>query len=111
MRQVLFAAVLIVGRNDEDGQSFDPIGLHKTDSASDWLLINGLISILSDKANELKVSITLTSGNGSALQVKISFSAQFSAMTFEDSICLIFLSTHVKNTFIDNCEYIFTTFS
>jgi hypothetical protein len=30
---------IIVGRLDVDGQSFAPIGLHKTDAASDWLLI------------------------------------------------------------------------
>ncbi len=39
MRQVVFTDVLIVGRLDVDGQRFDPIGLHKTDAASDWLLI------------------------------------------------------------------------
>ena len=31
--------VLIVGRLDVDAQSYAPIGLHKTDAASDWLLI------------------------------------------------------------------------
>jgi hypothetical protein len=31
--------MLIVGRFDMDSQSFAPIGLHKTDAASDWLLI------------------------------------------------------------------------
>jgi hypothetical protein len=31
--------LLIVGRLDVDGRSFAPIGLHETDSASDWLLI------------------------------------------------------------------------
>jgi hypothetical protein len=36
---VVFTDVLIVGRLDVDGQSFAPIGLHKIDSASDWLLI------------------------------------------------------------------------
>ncbi len=41
MRQVVFSDVLIVGRPDVDSQSFAPIGLHKTDAASDWLLING----------------------------------------------------------------------
>jgi hypothetical protein len=30
--------VLIVGRLDVYGQSFAPIGLHKIDAASDWLL-------------------------------------------------------------------------
>ncbi len=39
MRQVAFTDVLIVGRLDVDGQSFDPIGLHKMDAASDWLFI------------------------------------------------------------------------
>jgi hypothetical protein len=37
--QVVFTDVLIVGRLDVDGQSFAPIRLHKTDAASDWLLI------------------------------------------------------------------------
>ncbi len=36
---MVFTDVLIVGRLDVDGQSFAPIGLHKTDPASDWLLI------------------------------------------------------------------------
>ncbi len=39
MRQVVFTDVLIVGRLDVDGQSFAPIGLHRIDAASDWLLI------------------------------------------------------------------------
>jgi hypothetical protein len=39
VRQVVFTDVLIVGRLDVDSQSFAPIGLHKTDAASDWLLI------------------------------------------------------------------------
>ncbi len=39
MRQVIFTDVLIVGRLNMDGQSFAPIGLHKTDAASDCLLI------------------------------------------------------------------------
>jgi hypothetical protein len=39
MRQVVFTDVLIVGRLGVDGQSFGPIGLHKIDAASDWLLI------------------------------------------------------------------------
>jgi hypothetical protein len=38
VRQVVFTDVLIVGRLDMDSQSFPPIGLHKTDAASDWLL-------------------------------------------------------------------------
>ncbi len=41
VHQVVFTDVLIVGRLDVDGQSFVPIGLHKIDAASDWLLING----------------------------------------------------------------------
>jgi hypothetical protein len=36
--QVVFIDVLIVVRLDVDGQSFAPIGLHKIDAASDWLL-------------------------------------------------------------------------
>jgi hypothetical protein len=39
VRQVVFTDVLIVGRLDVDSQSFAPICLHKTDTASDWLLI------------------------------------------------------------------------
>ena len=39
VRQVVFTYVLIVGRLDVDGQSFAPIGLHKTDAAFDWLFI------------------------------------------------------------------------
>ncbi len=39
VHQVVFTDVLIVGRLDVDGQSLPPIGLHKTDAASDWLLI------------------------------------------------------------------------
>jgi hypothetical protein len=42
VRQVVFTDVLIIGRLDVAGQSFAPIGLHKTDSASDWLLIERL---------------------------------------------------------------------
>jgi hypothetical protein len=37
--QVVFTDVLIVGRLDVDSQSFAPIGLHKIDASSDWLLI------------------------------------------------------------------------
>jgi hypothetical protein len=40
VRQAVFTDVLIVGRLDVDDQSCAPIGLHKTDAASDWLLIN-----------------------------------------------------------------------
>ena len=39
MRQVVFTDVLLVGRLGVDGQNFAPIGLHKVDAASDWLLI------------------------------------------------------------------------
>ncbi len=39
VRQVVFTDVLIVGRLDVTGQNFAPIGLHKVDAASDWLLI------------------------------------------------------------------------
>jgi hypothetical protein len=52
VRQVVFTDVLIVCRLDVDGQSFAPIGLHKIDAASDWLLIkqlcigmNGLLGV------------------------------------------------------------------
>jgi hypothetical protein len=37
VRQVVFTDVLIVGRLDV--QNFAPIGMHKIDAASDWLLI------------------------------------------------------------------------
>ena len=36
VRHVVFTDV---GRLDVDGESFAPIGLHKIDPASDWLLI------------------------------------------------------------------------
>ena len=39
VRQAVFTDVLIVGRLDVDDQSCAPVGLHKTDAASDWLLI------------------------------------------------------------------------
>ena len=39
VRQVVFTDVLIVIRLDVEGQSFAPIGLHKIDPSSDWLLI------------------------------------------------------------------------
>jgi hypothetical protein len=38
VRQVVSTVVLNVGRLDVDGQSFAPIGLHKIDATSDWLL-------------------------------------------------------------------------
>jgi hypothetical protein len=40
--KVVSTDVLIVGRLDVDGQSFAPIGLHKIDAASDWLLTKRL---------------------------------------------------------------------
>ncbi len=39
---MVFTDVLIVGQLDVDGQTFAPIGLHKIDAASDWLLMKGL---------------------------------------------------------------------
>jgi hypothetical protein len=42
VRQVVLNDVLIVGRLYVDGQSFAPIGVHKIDAASDWLLIKRL---------------------------------------------------------------------
>jgi hypothetical protein len=42
VRRVVSTDVLIVGRLDVDGQSFAPIGLHKIDAASDWLLTKRL---------------------------------------------------------------------
>ncbi len=42
VRQVVFTDVLIWGRLDVDDQSFAPIGLHKIDAASDWLLLKRL---------------------------------------------------------------------
>ncbi len=42
VRQLVFTDVLIVGRLDVYGQSFAPMGLHKIDAASDWLLIKWL---------------------------------------------------------------------
>ncbi len=38
VRQVVFTDVLIVGRLDVQGQSCAPIGLHKTDAATDCLV-------------------------------------------------------------------------
>ena len=42
VRQVVFTDVLIVVRPDVDGQSFAPIGLHKIEAASYWLLTKRL---------------------------------------------------------------------
>ncbi len=36
---MVFTDVLIIGQLDVDVQSLAPIGLHKTDAASDWLLM------------------------------------------------------------------------
>jgi hypothetical protein len=46
VRQVVFTDVLIVGRLAVDGQSFSPIGLHKTDAASDWLLTKKITAMI-----------------------------------------------------------------
>jgi hypothetical protein len=45
LRQVVFTDVLIVGLLDMDGQSFAPIGLHKTDAASDMVGTKGLLGV------------------------------------------------------------------
>jgi hypothetical protein len=42
VHQVVSTDVLNVGRLDVDGQSFAPIGLHKIDATSDWLLTKRL---------------------------------------------------------------------
>jgi hypothetical protein len=42
VRQAVFNDVLIVVRLDVDSQSFAPIGLHKKNAASDWLLTKRL---------------------------------------------------------------------
>jgi hypothetical protein len=41
----VFTDVLIKGRLDVDGQTYAPIGLHKIDAASDWLLMKGLLGV------------------------------------------------------------------
>ncbi len=46
VRQVVFTDVLIVGRLDVDGQSFAPIGIHKIDPSSDWLLRKGHSNVM-----------------------------------------------------------------
>jgi hypothetical protein len=55
VHQVVFTDVLIVGRLDVDCQSFAPIGLHKIDPSSDWLLIkrhsNGMEGLPSDNCS------------------------------------------------------------
>ncbi len=42
VRQVVSTDVLILGWLDVDSQSFAPIGSHKIDAASDWLLTKRL---------------------------------------------------------------------
>ncbi len=67
VRQVVFTDVLIVGWLVVDGQSFAPIGLHKTDAASDWLCIKrqcigtkGLPGVqLQNKIGEQQLSVWL----------------------------------------------------
>jgi hypothetical protein len=49
VRQVVFTDVLIVVRFAVDGQSFAPIGLHKIDAASDWLLTKQLAKLQNTK--------------------------------------------------------------
>ncbi len=46
--QKVFTDVLIVGRLDVHGQSLAPIGLHKIDIASDWLLIKWVCISMKD---------------------------------------------------------------
>jgi hypothetical protein len=46
VRQEIFTDMLNVGRLDVDGLSFAPISLHKTDAASDLLLINFTVYIV-----------------------------------------------------------------
>ncbi len=48
VRQVVLTDVLIVGRLDVEGQSFAPIGLHKIDAASHWLLIKWHCIVMKD---------------------------------------------------------------
>ena len=52
VRQVVFTNVLIVGRLDVHGQSCAPIGLHKTDAASDWL-VQKACRVFSYKTNRI----------------------------------------------------------
>jgi hypothetical protein len=52
VRQVVFTDVLIVGRLDVHGQSCAPIGLHKTDAASDWL-VQKACRVFSYKTNRI----------------------------------------------------------
>ncbi len=52
VRQVVFTDVRFVVRLDVDGQSFAPIGLHKIDAASDWLLTERLATEFRYKINQ-----------------------------------------------------------
>ncbi len=52
VRQVVFTNVLIVGRLDVHGQSCAPIGLHKTDAPSDWL-VQKACRVFSYKTNQI----------------------------------------------------------
>ena len=56
VRQVVFTDVLIVDRLDVDGQNFAPIGLHKTDAASDWL-VQKACRVFSYKTNRVTWAI------------------------------------------------------
>ncbi len=52
VRQVVFSDMLIVGRLDVHGQSCAPIGLSKTDAASDWL-VQKACRVFSYKTNRI----------------------------------------------------------
>ncbi len=63
VRLVVFTDVLIliVGGLDVHGQSFAPIGLHKIDTASDWLLIKRVcIGMVWKACRELSYKINRT---------------------------------------------------
>ncbi len=96
VRQVLFAAVLIVGRLDVDGQSFAPIGLHKADSASDWLHKRLDLYFIWQVLLHLQAEMVITG------QISVNTILSYD---FWDSICLIFPATHVKNkkTWLKHC--------
>ncbi len=55
---MVFTDVLIVGRLDVGSQSFAPIGLHKIDAASDWLLMKGLPGV-QNKINQITAPIVV----------------------------------------------------
>ena len=52
VRQAVFTDMLIVGRLDVHGQSCAPIGLRKTDAASDWL-VQKACRVFSYKTNRI----------------------------------------------------------